>query len=70
MTQRFNVSLTHSRVLIRDVMPLSVVFWHLGIGIFNFRFFAKLNKSKFQLNSNGMEVSHFFLSFEFSLLKK
>ena len=42
-------------------MPVSVVLWSLGIGIFNFRFFLKLNKAKFQLNSNGMEVSYFFI---------
>ena len=28
--------------------------------MFNFQFFAKLNKSKFQLNFNGMEVNFFF----------
>ena len=54
MIKRFNVSLSHSRGLVHDVMPVSAVLWHVGIGIFNFRFFAKLNKSKFQLNSNGM----------------
>ena len=38
------LSLSHSRELLRDVMPVSVVLWRVGIGIFNFRFFAKLNK--------------------------
>ena len=42
-------------------MPVSVVLWRVGIGIFNFRFFVKLNKTKFQLISNGMEVSYFFI---------
>ena len=42
-------------------MPVSVVPWRVGIGIFNFRIFVKLNKTKFQLNSNGMEVSDFFI---------
>ena len=42
-------------------MPVSVVLWSVGIGIFNFRFFLKLNKANFQLNSNGMEVSYFFI---------
>ena len=46
---------------VRDIMPVSVVLWRVGIGLFNFRFFAKLNKSKFQLNSNGMKVIHFSL---------
>ena len=41
-------------------MPVSVVHWCVGIGIFNFRFFAELNKLKFQLNPNGMKVSCFF----------
>ena len=51
----------HSRGLLRDVMPAIVVLWRVGTGILNFQFFAKLNKSKFQLNSNGMEVSYFFI---------
>ena len=42
-------------------MPASVVLWRVGIGIFNFRFFVKLNKTKCQLISNGMEVSYFFI---------
>ena len=51
----------HSREFLRDVMPVSVVLWRVGIGIFNFRFFVKLNKTKFQLTSNGMEISYFFI---------
>ena len=42
-------------------MPVNVVLWRIGIGIFTFQFFAKLNKLKFQLNSNSMEVSCFFI---------
>ena len=42
-------------------MPVSVVLRRVGIGIFNFQFFAELNKTKFQLNSNGMEVSYIFI---------
>ena len=57
--KRLNISLSHLREFLRDVMPVSVVIWPIGIGKFNFRFFAKLNKPKFQLNSNGMEVSFF-----------
>ena len=42
-------------------MRVSVVLWRVGIGIFNFIFFVKLNKTKFQVNFNGMEVSYFFI---------
>ena len=59
--KRLNVSLSHSREFLRDVMPVSVVLWRVGIGIFNFQSFVKLNKTKFQLISNGMEISYFFI---------
>ena len=61
IVKRFNVSLSHSREFLPDVMPVRVVLWRVGIGIFNFPFFAKLSKTKFQLNSNGTEVSYFFI---------
>ena len=59
--KRLNVSLSHLREFLPDVMPVHVVLWRVGIGIFNFPFFAKLSKTKFQLNSNGTEVSYFFI---------
>ena len=48
-------------------MSVSATLSRLGIGMF--QFFAKLNKSKFQLNSNIMEVSHFFIFCIFIILK-
>ena len=42
-------------------MPIIVVLWRVGIGMFSFRFFVQPNKTKFQLNSNSMEVSYFFI---------
>ena len=47
IVKRFNVSLSHSREFLPDVMPVRVVLWRVGIGIFNFPFFAKLSKTKF-----------------------
>ena len=45
--KRLNVSLSHLREFLPDVMPVRVVLWRVGIGIFNFPFFAKLSKTKF-----------------------
>ena len=59
--QYLSVPFSHSRGLLRDVMPVHVVLCCVGIGIFNFRFFAKLNKSKFQPNPKVMEVSQFYI---------
>ena len=47
--------------VLSDVIPVSAVLWCIGIGIFNLQFFAKLNKPKFKLNSNGTKVSYFFI---------
>ena len=44
-----------------DVMPVRAALWRVYYGMFIFQFFAKLNKSRLQLNSNGMEFSHFFI---------
>ena len=55
------VNINQSQGLLHDAMPVGADLWQIRIGIFNFWIFAKLIKSKFQLNSNGMEVSYFFI---------
>ena len=55
----FIFSLSHSRGVLCDVIPICVALCRVEIEIFNFRFFATRKKLKFQLNVQySMEMSH------------
>ena len=49
-------------MLLRDLMPVNVFLWRVGIGILDVRFFVKLNKSKFEVSFNVIRANHFFIS--------
>ena len=49
-------------MLLRDVMPVNVFLWRVGIGMLDVRFFVKLNKSKFEVSFNVIRANHFFIS--------
>ena len=65
----FIFSLSHSRGVVCDVIPICDALCRVEIEIFNFRFFATRKKLKFQLNVQySMEMSHLSMFCIFILL--
>ena len=65
----FIFSLSHSRGVLCDVIPICGALCRVKIEIFNFRFFAARKKLKFQLNVQySMEMSHLSMFCIFILL--